>query len=481
VFTSTQGQKQPCEITLGQVEIYSNKSLMAKARIDYCKGQLFSLPTDLLPLIFSFLSPKELCCLDSAILNHTDRPLFVSALIQRFTKESIFHFRKCYKLLTITSIISNIQDKEREEPSMDSYASWYRCRRIPVTTLTLFNTSCPPEMISMNINYLTNIKFVNICLGNEDVVALGRCLNLKTLSLCDVSTDDGESSIFQNLSSSLEYLKLSDFILFRAEVEAISRSFPSLKSLELSSMEGVGDEELCILVEGFPNLRTLRLSYLIDITDDSVRMLRSHRPRIPLIAIRDCDEVSVASTLSLFREFTISTILSNDGDEDFQLSALENIKFSILDRCMDDGIPEINDLLSQNSLLERLVDLFIARRLRSIILELLSELVCHGPDQLVDAGVVPVLIRHFDSFDQRQISNAVLILYVVSKKTSYHELLLSSGVLSVLRPRRIHFVTIPSPSSLPPLISFLESCCFSSFRISPRLPVSSYLSIVGSD
>jgi hypothetical protein len=413
---------------------------MAKARIDYCKRQLFSLPTDLLPLIFSFLSPKELCCLDSSILNHTDRPIFLSALIQRFTKKSIFHFHK-----SIDEYFTSISIIHEKEPSIDSYASWYRCRRIPVTTLTLFNTSCPPEMISMNINYLTNIKFVNICLGNEDVVALGRCLNLKNLFLLHVfSLVDGERSIFQNLSPSLEDLGLCNFSLSRVDFEAIPRSFPSLKSLELSSMEGVGDEELRILVEHFPFLRSLRLCYL-DITEESVKMLRNHRPRISSIGLRSCGTVSDESVLSILREFTIPTLL-NSRDEDLQLSALENINHSLINTYR--SYPEINDHFFHSSLLARLADLLTVCRLRFLILNLLTRLTFHDShDRVADAGIVPVLIRHFVLFDERQREIALEVLHGLSSDHSCQRHLLSSGVLSIFHPRLIFpFVRIIAPS-----------------------------------
>jgi hypothetical protein len=65
-FTSHTPFPRRTSSTTSVVEVV--KMSLAKARIE--KGQLFSLPTDLLPFIFSFLSSKELCCLDTAILNH---------------------------------------------------------------------------------------------------------------------------------------------------------------------------------------------------------------------------------------------------------------------------------------------------------------------------------------------------------------------------------------------------------------------------
>jgi hypothetical protein len=129
-------------------------------------GPLFYFPSDLLPFIFSFLSPKELWCLDSAILNYTDRPLFLSALIQRFTNESKF---------------------VGKTDSSKSKSQWDLCRRIPITSLDFHSIPCPEEMISMNTNSLHEIILQNSKMEDEVILALGQCSNFKYFTILNCS------------------------------------------------------------------------------------------------------------------------------------------------------------------------------------------------------------------------------------------------------------------------------------------------------
>jgi hypothetical protein len=258
--------------------------MMAKPLLN--KGQLLTLPFDILPFLFSFLSPKELCCLDSAILNYTDRPLFLSALIQRFT---------------------NTESKFIGDSSDDLMARWYLCRRIPITTLSL-SENCPIGLISMNSNFLKDVS-LEVSLSNDDLLALENSSHLKKLSLCECSfpINFHLSNILRNLKE-LENLKLSCVSFSRTEVETLTRSCPLLKNFQISDVKGFGDDELRILAEGFPFLRSLNLNYLDDITDSSVRILANQPPRIASIGVVDCGGVSFASISTLLQKFTIPAI-----------------------------------------------------------------------------------------------------------------------------------------------------------------------------
>jgi Leucine-rich repeat (LRR) protein len=402
---------------------------------------LYSLPTDLLPFLFSFLSPKELCSLDSAILNHTDRPLFLSALIQRFTN-------------TKSELICDTE-------SCESKARWYLCRCIPVTTLSLSEVPCPAGVISMNYKCLQEIKIRMTTLAEEDALALCQCLNLKRLEFSSslLLSNFDLASIIQNLAN-LEDLALSGVAFSRVTAEMISQHCRSLKCINLSIVEGLGDDELRVLVEGCPSLRSLRLSYL-DITEESVRMLRDHRPRISLIGILYCERVRSESVLSLLRETTIPTILNNNDDEELLLFGVDNLAVSI--PCHFHPSPEgeifVTNLLTHDLLLQRLVDLLALRNgVRQSLIDFFRRVVHKSNDHdrlMVAVGVVPVLLRDFDSFCEGEIFSSLSFLNDLCSKTNLQHHLLTSGVLSLYRPHRLQVLAVSESQllSLPLIVS----------------------------
>jgi hypothetical protein len=370
---------------------------------------LFTLPSDLLPFVFSFLSPKELCCLDSAILNHTDRTLFLSALLQRFTKKSLFH------------------------GTADSYytkINWYLCRRIPITSLTL-NEIRPSGLIAMNSISILEINLEKVSLTEEDALGLVHCSNVTHLNFDDIliPTNFDISSIFQNLTN-LEHLALSDAPFSSRTAHMISQNCQSLKNLQILNVAGVGDEELRILVEGCHALRSLRLAFL-NLTDNSMRMLMNRRPRIQSFGILECQGVSAESVLSLLREINVPTIFNSAGEE---LSALMNLTFSIPLLGSDS-----NNLYLEffQSLINPFVELLSRSQLTQYVLMFyFSHLAYCGYHRLlVEGGVVPILVRLFSSYDRGEIEFCTSILQILSSKPSYQQHLLTSGVLSIFRRR----------------------------------------------
>jgi hypothetical protein len=375
----------------------------------------FTLPTDLLPFIFFFLSPKELCCLDSAILNHKDRPLFLSALIQRFQNDSIFGKSNSLKYMT----------------------RWYLCRRIPITALLVPRVVRPKDMLSMNSNYLKEVCVTEVSLNNEDLIALGQCLNLKKLAFdeCSCPPNFNISSILRNLSS-LEDLNLRCVPFSRADIEILCQSCPLLTDLKLLSLHDVGDEKLRLLLEGLPALRSLALMELA-ITDESVRMLLNHRPRIPSIGIAYCESVSSENVLSLLSEIIIPTILISDGDEELFISAIENLTSSI-SYFDDQENPDFNRLLAHTSLLNRLVSLVTccSHAVRPKILILFHLIVAIGyPRRVVAAGVVPILVRLFNSLNEDEKHTSLSVVEALALTHPRH--VLTSGVLSMFRARHL--------------------------------------------
>jgi hypothetical protein len=391
--------------------------------------EILSLPTDLLTLIFFYLSPKELCVLDSSILNHTYRPLFLSSLVQRFRKESDFIRSKYGKF------------------SLQSETRWYICRGIPITTLSLFDVSCPERMIAMNSNSLKDITFWKATMVDDDTLALGQCSNLKRITFhgCSLPPNSDLTSILQHLTR-LEELKLHQVPFSRSTASIISQHCRLLKDLQLSSLNDLGDHELRVLVEGCPSLRSLRLVQLRSITEESVKMLKNRHPQISSIGIRSCQRVRFESVLSLLREITIPTIFLNE-DENLQISAVDNFSSCLPSFASTEGGDLIQDLLTHEFLLERMVGLLASRnRVRPRVIDLFRQLVRNGNhDLVVNAGVVPALIHHFEPINEDEVFSSLLLLQTLSSKTNHQHCLLTSGVLSIFRPHRLQLLKVRKP------------------------------------
>jgi hypothetical protein len=373
---------------------------------------LFTLPADLLPLIFSFLSPKDLCRLDSAVLNHTDRSIFLPALSQRFYN------------------VSDLSGDGRTKLMID----WYLCRRIPVTTLDLRSVGASKviTLISINSKTLKEITLYAISLILQDapalVLALGDCSTLKkvTINQCAISSGLDLSSILPKVTG----------------IETLPLIFPSLKFLNLSYLFDLGDVQLRRLVESSPSLRSLRLSNLVSITNESVRMLMSHLPRIPSIGIRSCSGVSWESALPLLREITIPTIFNSDGDEELQMDALDNLTYSI--KGLSSTTPHLIDFLSSELVVKRLLDLMCLKsgQFRCEIVSFILVIYQVHAQLVVDAGTIPVLIRLFPSFTVLERFHSMNILESLSDHIDYRPHILSSGVLSIFRTELLQVVVL---------------------------------------
>jgi hypothetical protein len=324
-------------------------------------------------------------------------------------------------------------------------AHWYVSRRIPVAVLNLQCAKCPTKMISMNSVSLKEVTFFSVSLMNEDIVSLGNCSKIKILSLwnCSFPVNCQISSILENFTS-LEALYLDCIPFSRSDVEVISRCCRFLKSLKLSFVNGVGDQELRILVEGCPMLSSLKLSYL-DITDESVRMLVNRSPQFSSIGLSCCDRVSPESVMFLIRQFVILQL--DDDVEELQLSALDTLSFSI--SCSSQPQNHLEELLSQDSLFERFVKLIsLKNRVRSHLLSLVGQLSHNGYDRVV-LNFLPVMIHHFSSFDQIEKSNFLTIL---NSFPDCRLQFLASGVLSIFRPPLLHVRLSPTELTLNSLL-----------------------------
>jgi hypothetical protein len=396
---------------------------MDHAPADQAHNLLFSLPSDLLPFIFSFLSPKELCCLDSAALNHTSRQVFLSALIKQF-QNGEFNFGD--------SFFIGVPHK-----NVEFQTRWYLCRRIPLSKIFFRKISCPTEIISMNLNSLKEINLGEITLASEDALALTHCSHLKILSIsrCLFPVNHDLSSFLKNLTS-LEVLSLSHVRFSKLIAQTISQHCRSLKSIQFDSLN-IGDDELRILAEGCSSLRSLRLSSLDNLTDEAIKMLMNHRPQIPSVAVCSCEGVSEDILLSLLREITIPAIF-NEGDEDLQICALKDLSDSIPYFSDEDDDNElfVSNLLTHDSLSQRLVALLRLRnRMHLSLISFFQTIVGNGyPHLVVDMAVVPVLVHQYETFNLSEMTHLLRLLKVLSSQPSCQEHLLTSGVLSIFRP-----------------------------------------------
>jgi hypothetical protein len=293
-------------------------------------------------------------------------------------------------------------------------------------------------MISMNINYLKEISFTKTTLEKRVVCDLVQCPNLKKLqfSQCSFPTDFDLALILQNLPHLLE-LALDGIPFSRQIAEIITRHCRLLKYLQLSSLIGIGDDELSILVEGCSSLRSLRLEYLLNITEESVKMLRNHRPLIPSIGFSTCQGVRLESVLPLLQECTLPAILDR-GDEELQLYALEDLTQAIplIEH------PQISSLLSHESFLEGLVPLLaLKNEVRWTLIFFFWHLTQSGYHHLVvDAGVASALIQHCNSFDEQEIELLLPLFDVLSAYPDYQNHLLTSGILSIFRLHRLQLL-----------------------------------------
>ena len=371
------------------------------------------LPSDLLPQLLSYLHSTELRSLDTAILNHNDRPVFLAALLVRFQRDSSLSFW--------FSI-----------PHSDVH--WYACRRIPIATLDCFRIDIPPEVISRYRHSLKEISCSTSKLSLESLAALGECSQLERLEICyDCTLPSGFEigSILINLTN-LTSLKLRKVPFSRTTIEMISRGCQSLQSLELSFISYVGDDELSCLVAGCPSLHSLKL-YSVDITDSSVRMLLSMRHRIKSIGIGDCAAVSWDSMSLLLREITIPQIFESvESESEVRVSAVDHL-FSAIPSARDPD-PRIIAFLSAG-LMSQLVDLLSLtsdEQLRVVLLMSFPNLHDDYLSLVVDAGLVPVVVRLTHQLGE-DIFLPFHLLFSLSRMSHLQRRLLSCGVLSIFR------------------------------------------------
>jgi hypothetical protein len=388
---------------------------------------LFSLPNDLLVFLFLYLREKELCCLDSAILNHPERTLFLSVLRQRFREGSCM----------ISILVKSWESKCR----------WFLRRNIPISFLLCCKTDClEEEMISMNSSTLTTINLNGCSITHKNALALGHCSKLKSLNLkhCSLPLGFDIASIFATLTT-LEDFKLDQGSFNGIAVENLSRYCSSLKFLSLSTVVGFGDDDLRCLVDGCHSLCSLTLSH-VSITDESVRIILEHHRRIPTVGINFCDGVNLERISRLLRETTVPQLFGSNVK--IQLAAIANFSFSIPFHHPDSTVQTI-ELISDDSLLVRMVEhLSSNAQLRPKVMDFIWHFCrCGGFLIIVNFGIPSILFQHLNSFDECELMGVFVILQFLLDHVNYHEYILSSGFLSIFRTRisafMVQFFSLP--------------------------------------
>jgi hypothetical protein len=252
---------------------------------------LFSLPIDLLRVVFDYFNLKDFAQLDRSILSHSVRPIFTEALTG-------------YEVLSIRNISCTCLLLE-----------WLTSRRILITSVTLseYSSSIAQDFIAGNRSCLQSMKFLEDC--NEDLddsvfTHLKECQNLNTISFesCDQITDKGLVTLLQNEFFSLKTLELSDCSSLTTEIATVIASRCSqLQHLNLSGCGLVADANVEAILRGCPILLSLDLSKT-SISEASVRQVLTSYPNLQSLGLTDCENVSHATKVEALRRISLRAI-----------------------------------------------------------------------------------------------------------------------------------------------------------------------------
>jgi hypothetical protein len=269
---------------------------------------LFSLPIDLLRVVFDYLSLKELVNLDRSILSHSLRPLFTEALTG-------------YEILSLDKLSCNCL-----------FLEWVTSRRFLVTCANLseYSSSIARAFFAANRSSLRVIKFFGSCgelLDDSVFTYLKECPRLNTISFdtCGRITDDGvqcllteapttetmeetTSSNSKEFLSSLKTLEFSDcFSLTNKIATFVAQTCPKLHHLNLSGIDRLADPDVDAIIEGCPLLLSLDLSKT-SITDAAVRQILEAYPNLQTLTLYNCNGVSLATKAEVLRRISLREI-----------------------------------------------------------------------------------------------------------------------------------------------------------------------------
>jgi hypothetical protein len=262
---------------------------------------LFSLPNDLIRLIFKYLTLKELGNFDKAILSHSLRSQFIETL-------------KGHEILFLEKIACS-----------SILLRWLGFRSILITSITIaeyYSNQCLP-LISRNASSLRAITILATYCSDEIeqslFSSLARCPHLQSISFKMINGEAIQTLFLTNgtqrVIPNLKTIKLNHcYFPTNQTVLLIASSCPSLQHLNLSNCAHVSDLEIEVIIQRCPHLLSLELTATA-ITDLSVhQILGAYLPGLEILTLTNCLGVSLAAKAAALRLISLPQIQSNLPD-----------------------------------------------------------------------------------------------------------------------------------------------------------------------
>jgi hypothetical protein len=413
--------------------------------LKFC-GAEGTLPIDVLRYIFSFLAFKEITRLETAIVNRSDRDLFLLAL-------------------------RGVEIRTQTFPaSPESEIIWYLSRGVILTSLVIEDEyPSHSQLILRDTRKISSIRVSSrLPITSELTSAICQCSNLLKLIFIYCDTNDSEMNLcFRHLINLQELQFFSVQGLSSLTIRSIILHCPRLEYLKFSDIPCVSDNELKCILEWLPYLGRCEIEK-VNITDQSMSLLAETNRGREFIFWYDCPRVTWNGKLSYLRQLHLPQLFSDDGRQ--QLSGL--IGFAVI-------IPQPNTLESRSQFLP--IDEFISMGLISRVQVILSSgihphhefnvtimnmflalLQCGYSSQLMEIGFVDFMMRveihHPFHTQEIWLDSFLRISHVRSRR----QLLLSRGILSRL-------MALPSVRFHTNLDRYLKDDSFKVFELIVKL------------
>lgn len=266
-----------------------------------CPCPLLSLPSDILLILLAYLFPKDRCLLDSAILNHSYRPIFLQSLFDFYDSPSYTQ-----SLLLI-------------KQGCPSQIAWHRFRKLSIKRIRIWSSD---ETWSDHLrtfqSTLTHISLLSQHLIYSELDILRECPHLQVLEFCQCRLPASytftehirQFSQVPSIRIETYFNYSTDFQYVRTSTVVTGLSFPSIFCLYLTRLNVV-DVELRSIFLACSSLQSL---HLIDVAieDETLLLLPTICPSLRTVHIRQCERVSFEAMLSILRHYTIPNLMNLD-------------------------------------------------------------------------------------------------------------------------------------------------------------------------
>lgn len=387
---------------------------------------LHYLPNDLWFPVLNYLIPKDVCGLDSALLNHSLRSIFLQVLPT--------YFRENPPCLLVPSY------------SHELVLQWYDARNIALSSLHIQfqvrgKLSYFTDVPRFFLKYHLSLKHINInlsfyCRGElvpQGFMGLSQCTQLESLQIHFYIFFPPSPLVVPNIFKSLinlQTLSLSGVCIEETSLEALCKSGSPMKALAFKDYWFLDDRNLSGLLLSFPSLTSLSLNN-VEITDQSVKMLMNMCPRIKSIEIRICTMVSRGCLASFVRDISIPHILNESDTEVSICSSISTLLGLMQNYSWTEE--EIHHLLSSDLLnqflthISRTNSLAIRDSMTTVFLEVCQK---GNISTFVESEAIPALLQAQLRFPSTFSEDFYRLLDCLLSKGNYQEYLLQCGVLS---------------------------------------------------